>query len=439
MWAENAVFYQIHPLGLCGVPRQNDGQLSHRILALRDWAAHVERLGANAVCLLPVYESDGDGSDVRDFRKVDGRLGTNDDLRAVVEAFHARGIKVVLYAMFNCVGRNFWAFRDLREKRRDSPYKDWFYSLDFDGNTSYDDGLWYETWEYGDERLVRLDPSNPAYADELFDIVRFWIETFDIDGLFLGAAYRFTLDFLRRLHTFTDKLKPDFFLIGETPHGEYDHWVDSGLLHTCTNYESSLRLLSSLNGTNLFAIIHALNRQCGPNLSAPYRGMRLLSFVDKQDMSRVASVLMHREHLPLAYALLFGMPGIPCLYYGSEWGEKAYQNRANDWNLCPAFDAPQWNELTDYIAQLARVRRESPALCGGDFADVLTTFRQAIFQRRLDGERVLVAINADSEPYRAHCDYACGRATDMFTGRDVDFGGGLELPPYSAMFLRCER
>jgi len=132
------------------------------------------------------------------------------------------------------------------------------------------------------------------------------------------------------------------------------------------------------------------------------------------------------------------MPGIPCVYYGSEWGAEAEKQPGSDASLRPAFDAPEWNDLSEWIAKLARAHRGSRALCWGDFGDKLLTNRQTIFQRCCDGERVLVAVNADGESYWAHCDFGCGRAVDLLTGNTVDFGGGLELPPHSAMFLKCE-
>lgn len=437
MWAENAVFYQIFPLGLCGAPQQNDGNLVHRITALRDWAAHVERLGADAVYLSPVFESDEHGYDTRDYRTLDCRLGTNEDFKEVVRAFHEHGVRVVIDAVFNHVGRNFWAFRDVREKKWDSPYKDWF-CLNFDGNTAYNDGFWYEAWE-GCYNLVKLNLRNPAVADYLLDTVQYWVDEFDVDGLRLDVAYCLDLDFIRRLRAFADRVKPEFFLVGETLHGDYNRWVGDGLLHSCTNYECYKGLYSSFNSMNLFEIVHSLKRQFGPEPWTLYKGKHLLCFADNHDVSRIASILNEPKHLPLLYALMFGMPGIPCVYYGSEWGERAKKQSGSDWNLRPAFDAPQWNELTDWIAKLAKAHRESPALCQGDFTDKVLTNRQTIFQRRVDGERVLVAVNADSEPYRAHCDYGCGRAVDLLSGIEVDFGGGLELPPYSAMFLKCER
>ena len=437
MWAENAVFYQIFPLGLCGAPQQNDGQLVHRITALKDWAAHVERLGADAVYLSPVFESDEHGYDTRDYRTLDCRLGTNEDFKDVVRTFHKHGVRVVIDAVFNHVGRNFWAFRDVREKKWESPYKDWF-CLNFDGNTAYNDGFWYEAWE-GCYNLVKLNLRNPAVADYLIDTVQYWVDEFDVDGLRLDVAYCLDLDFIRRLRAFADRVKPEFFLVGETLHGDYNRWVGDGLLHSCTNYECYKGLYSSFNSMNLFEIVHSLKRQFGPEPWTLYKGKHLLCFADNHDVGRIASILTEPKHLPLLYALMFGMPGIPCVYYGSEWGEQAKKQSGSDWNLRPAFDAPQWNDLTDWIARLAKAHRESPALCHGDFTDKVLTNRQTIFQRRVDGERVLVAVNADSQPYRAHCDYGCGRAVDLLSGREVDFGGGLELPPYSAMFLKCER
>ena len=131
------------------------------------------------------------------------------------------------------------------------------------------------------------------------------------------------------------------------------------------------------------------------------------------------------------------MPGIPCLYYGSEWGAKGDKSHGDD-ELRPSFDKPEWNDLTDAIAAMAKAHKESEALCWGDFKDVVLTNKQAIFQRCSEHERVLVAVNADSEPYWAHFDAGCGRAVDLLTGEEHDFGGGSELPPYSVAFWKCE-
>ncbi len=437
MWAENSVFYQIYPLGFCGAPLENDGVTVNRISKIGDWAEHMEKLGVDALYLSPIFESDRHGYDTRDYRQVDCRLGTNQDFAQVCRTLHDHGIRVVLDGVFNHVGRGFWAFRDVQEKKWDSPYKDWFH-ISFDGNSNYNDGFWYEGWE-GHFELVKLNLRNPQVVDYLLDCVRFWTEEFDIDGLRLDVAYCLDKDFIKRLRAFTNGLKPEFFLVGETLHGDYNQWVNDEMLHSCTNYECYKGLYSSLNSMNLFEIVHSLKRQFGPDYWTLYKGKHLLCFCDNHDVTRAASILENPNHLPLLYGLVFGMPGIPCIYYGSEWGEKAVKQPGTDDNLRPCFEAPQWNELTDLIAAMAKAHRESEALCQGDFQDLVLTNRQTIFQRKTDNERVLVAINADSEPYTAHFNAGCGRAVDLITGKDHDFGGGSQLPPYSVAFWKCER
>ena len=143
---DESVFYQIYPLGLCGAPRENDGIPEHRLRRIFDWIPHIEKLGCGAVLFNPLFESDAHGYDTRDYRCVDTRLGTNDELRELCGALHLHGMRVVFDAVFNHVGRGFWAFKDVQEKRWDSPYRDWFH-ISFDGNSCYNDGFWYEGWE----------------------------------------------------------------------------------------------------------------------------------------------------------------------------------------------------------------------------------------------------------------------------------------------------
>ncbi len=435
MWAYESVFYQIYPLGFCGAPFENDGVLTPRIRKVIDWIPHIKNLGANAIYFSPVFESDTHGYNTRDFRKIDVRLGTNEDFADVCQALHKEGIKVVLDGVFNHVGRGFWAFQDVLEKRWDSPYKDWFH-ISFDGNSNYNDGLWYEGWE-GNYDLVKLNLCHPDVKQHIFDSIRSWVEKFDIDGLRLDVAYCLDENFVRELRAFCDSLKPDFFLVGEMLHGDYNRLMNDSMLHSATNYECYKGLFSSFNSMNMFEIIHSLLRQFGPENWTLYRGKHLLCFVDNHDVSRIASNLTNEQHLPLIYALCFGMPGIPCVYYGSEWGAKANKSEG-DPALRACFDAPVENDLTAWISKLAAAKKASNALNYGDFRSVVLTNRQCIFERKTDSERVLVAINADNVPYTAHFDAGCGTAVDLITGNTHDFGGGSELPPYSAFFWKCE-
>lgn len=431
MWAYESVFYQIYPLGFCGAPKQNDGEQKPRIRKAMEWTAHLTQLGFNAVYFSPLFESDSHGYDTRDYRKLDCRLGETQDFADVCTAYHKAGIRVVLDGVFNHVGRGFWAFQDVLKNREASAYKDWFH-INFSGNSNYNDGLWYEGWE-GHYELVKLNLRNEDVVRHIFDAIKGWVEQFDIDGLRLDVAYCLDKDFLHRLRAFCDTLKPDFFLVGEVLHGDYNQFVGEGLLHSVTNYECYKGLYSSFNSMNLFEITHSLLRQFGPENWTLYRGKHLLCFVDNHDVTRIASQLTDEKHLPLIYALLFAMPGIPCVYYGSEWGAKGEKSGGDD-SLRPCFEQPQTNALTKWIAALAKAHKECPALCFGDFKSILLQNKQVIFERSYEGQRVLVAINADGAPYSAHFNANAGRARDLITGETHDFGGGSELPAYSAAY-----
>lgn len=434
MWAYEGIFYQIYPIGFCGAPTANDGKTVSRILKLKDWSSYLESLGISSILLNPIFESDNHGYDTRDYKKIDCRLGTNEDFAEVCKDLHAHNVKIVLDGVFNHVGRGFWAFKDVQEKKWDSPYKDWF-CINFDGNSCYNDGFWYEGWE-GHFELVKLNLANSAVVDYLLECVKGWIDEFDIDGLRLDVAYCLDRNFMKRLRSFCQELKPDFALIGEVLFGDYNQIVNDEMLHSCTNYECYKGIYSSFNSMNMFEIAHSLNRQYGPEQWCIYRGKHLMSFVDNHDVTRIASILTNKNHLPLTYGLLLGMPGVPCIYYGSEWGEEGVKAPNNDYALRPCFEEPKPNELTEEIKKMIHVRTGSNALCHGSYRNVVLTNHQLIFERRTDDERMLVAINASDAPFTAHNGELGGTMTELLTGNEIQMSGQLEMPPYSVQYLK---
>ena len=443
MWAYESVFYQIYPLGFCGCARVNDGASTPEpapLLKAIDWADYLQNLGIGAVLFNPLFESDCHGYDTRDFKHVDSRLGSNADFALVSRALHDRGIRVVLDAVFNHVGRGFWAFKDVQQRRWDSPYKDWF-NISFDGDSCYGDGFWYEGWE-GHFELVKLNLRNPQVVDYLLECVRGWVDDFDIDGLRLDVAYMLDRDFLHRLRDFCNQLKSDFVLIGETLHGDYNQLVNDGMLHSCTNYECYKGLYSSFNSQNMFEIAHSLHRQFGGDPWCIYRGKHLLSFADNHDVSRLASILTDHACLRPAYGVLFGMPGIPCLYYGSEWGAEGDKAAGDDWLLRPAFDAPRPNELTSFVRTLASLRNGAAGdpvartLVYGSYRNVVIQNKQLLFAREHEDARVLVAVNAVNESYAFYADDLRGRFVDLLGGSNcLELEGSFEIEPYGVHYL----
>ena len=431
-WYDDAVFYHIYPLGLCGCAHENDGQpVPGAFKKLDAWAEHAAKLGCTAIYIGPLFESGSHGYDTIDYRLVDRRLGTNEEFKEFVAACHERGQKVIVDGVFNHVGRDFFAFQELKEHRENARYRDWFCDVNFWGNNEYNDGFSYGNWG-GFNLLVKLNQRNPEVQNYHFDTIRFWVDKFDIDGIRLDAADVLDFDFMKGLRRLANEVKPEFWLMGEVIHGDYSRWVNGQTLHSVTNYALHKALYSGHNDHNYFEIAHTVKYL--QNMG----DLDLYNFVDNHDVTRVASILSNEKHLPLIYAMCFGMPGIPCVYYGSEWGTRA-DKREGDPALRPCFEQPEWNELSEFISKLAEAKKNSEALNYGSFRSVLLTNRQCIFERASGHERVMVAINADGAPFTAHFDAGCGMATDLITGQPHDFGGGSELPPYSAAFWKMER
>ena len=269
-------------------------------------------------------------------------------------------------------------------------------------------------------------------TDYLFSCIRGWIEEFGIDGLRLDVAYCLSPNFMRKLRAFCNSVKPDFFLLGEILFGDYKCIVNPEMLHSCTNYECYKGLYSSFNDLNLFEINYALNRQFGKENHAIYKGEHLLGFTDNHDVTRVANILKEKRHLPLIYCLLFGMPSIPCIYYGSEWGILGEKGQGSDDELRPELAAPEWNELTDAIASFAEIHRNHKALTHGDYKSIVLTNRQLIFQREFEGERIWIGMNAEDKEYYAHFNAGdAGEATDLLSGEHISLNEGYQIPPFS--------
>ena len=433
MWAYESTFYQIYPLGFCGAPFPNNDVKSNRLTLINNFIPHLKYIGINALILNPLFESDNHGYDTRDFKNVDLRLGTNSDLKNLICNLHKSNIRVLLDGVFNHVGRGFIFFQDVLQNREASPYKDWFY-INFSGNNFYNDNLSYEGWE-GHFELVRLNLQNPKVSDYLIDVVNFWINEFNIDGLRLDVSYCLDHAFLSRLRHETSIIKDDFFLLGEILNGDYKTIMNDNMCHSATNYECYKGLYSSMNSYNLFEIVHSLKRQFGPESWTLYNGMHLLSFVDNHDVTRISSILNNKNHLKLIYSLMFFMPGIPCIYYGSEWGITGNKTDG-DVALRPAIIEPITNDLSEYIKVLTSIRQSCNVLAYGDFSDLLLTNKQCILQRSLCDDRILLALNIDDVSFHAFFNTSILHAHDLINNLDIDFDNGIDIPAYTAMMLQ---
>ena len=427
-WYDEAVFYHIYPLGLTGAPKENSyGEPVHRLNNLLPWIGHIKEIGCNALYVGPLFESVGHGYETTDYKKLDTRLGTNEDLTNFVAECHKQGIRVILDGVFNHTGRDFFAFQDIKQNRENSQYKDWYCDVNFWGNNSYNDGFSYANWG-GYDLLVKLNQKNPAVKDYICDVIRFWVSEFDIDGIRLDAADVMDFEYMKALRNVANEVKPDFWLMGEVIHGDYSRWANDGTLHSVTNYMLHKALYSAHNDHNYFEVAHTIkyvNDMVGNNL-------KLYTFVDNHDVERIYTKLNNKAHFEPVYVMLYTLPGIPSLYYGSEFGIEGRKDRYSDDSLRPALnyddykDAVQTNPCTKLIATLGKLRQNVKALCYGEYKQLELQNTHFAYARILDGKSVITTVNNGDNEVHMNVE-AMAQSSEYvgaLTGRSVSVNNG---------------
>lgn len=501
-WWRRSTVYHIYPLGYCGAPRDNDFAAAPepRLKEISRRLDSIHEMGFSALYLGPVFESTSHGYDTADYERVDRRLGTNTDLRALVDRAHAVGMRVILDGVLNHVGRDFWAFADLRRHARSSRHATWFRDVDFESDNRFADGFSYRGWE-GMDSLVTLNHDEPAVVEYLLHAVEGMIAKYDIDGLRLDVAYLLPRFFLEALRRTVDMEKAEFLLLGEVIHGDYASYLDNDLLDSVTNYQGYKALWSSHNDGNYFELAHTFERlisrggkhagragnaradegrgdEAPTTHPAPAAGRgtggcaSLCTFVDNHDVDRIASKLSEPGHLFPIHALLFTLPGVPAVYYGSEWAH-AGRKSAGDEVLRPTMEevehraglptsAPACTgsegangsghrlclgrQLRGFIRELASVRAKSEALQRGGFRVAHLSSTQLGFLREIDDVRVLVLVNAERADVRLSSlpSDLVRRGRCLFSDSSVDLAtevnsGGVAIPAFGTRIVELDR
>jgi len=389
------MIYHIYPLGMCGAPHKSEGQpMNMRLEQIQEFKQYLIDMGITAVYYGPVFQSESHGYDTIDYYNIDRRLGNNETFAVISKSFEASGIRTIVDGVFNHVSREFFAFQNVLKNGASSEYSSWFY-LDFNKRSPKGDPFSYECWE-GHFNLVKLNLKNMNVREHLFGAVRQWIMDYNIAGIRLDVAYALDKEFMKDLRKVCKDIRPDFWLMGEVIHGDYRQLLGGEMLDSVTNYESYKGLFSSHNDKNYFEIAYSLNRQFSKY--GLYRNFLLYNFVDNHDVSRAASILKDKTHLYPLYVLLMTIPGIPSIYYGSELGIEG-DKKNGDQALRQALQystvkkLAEKNELLNHIKKLSKIRRDSNALCFGEYEQIYVNNEQFVFARKMDDEYILVMVN----------------------------------------------
>ncbi len=434
-WYEDAIVYHMYALSLTGMPFMNDYSVLNRQCGeIEKWIPHIKGMGFNTVLFSPVFKSRSHGYDVTDYFEIDNRLGTNEDFRALVKKLHENGIRVMLDCVFNHCGRDFSAFRELQNNNRN--YSDWFLNVNFGNQSPLGDPFTYDTWA-GYYELPKFNLKNAETKDYLLSAAKFWIEYFEIDGMRLDAADVLDFDFMAELRRTAEKLNPEIWLMGEVVHGDYSKWVNADVLHSVTNYALYKSLFSSHNDNNLFELAHCLKT------AVPNHGLPLYTFLDNHDQNRIASNVSHPAYLNTLYTLLYTVPGIPSVYYGSEWGIQGVKESGSDQELRPFIDIEKRSAyetwLTGHISKLAQIRQREKALRYGSYRQIYLEYQcPFVFERSYENENLFVAVNiTDTDKIISlnHC--GSGKFFDLLSEERLYDSGHINMKPYSARILKC--
>lgn len=429
-WYDSAVFYHIHSLSLCGCEHESIETDGYQFDKLTKWAVHAKKMGCNAIYIGPVFKAEMQGHGITDYYRIDKRLGKNEDFKKWVAVCHEMGIRVVVDAVFNHVGRGFFAFQHLRNHGSRSPYKEWFSNVNFSGDNEYGDGFRYEKWG-GYMRLVKLNILSPWLHDYHFDAVRHWIHEFDIDGIRVDAVGETDYDFIKELRKTAEKIKPAFWIAGELPDHEYARWVNDRMFHSAPNNQLQSALISAHNNGNYPLIAHLLR---GVDELCPYT--KLYIFADNHDVSHIYEKLNHMEHRKLIALLMYTVYGTPSLYCGSEFSgqhqktdEEEQKRPLELWDYKNAYTQ---DEITHLHCLLGRAKQQFAELSFGSYQQLYVAQKQFAYGRVLRKTAVITALNMDDEAAQLEIPlpFPVRKAVDMLKASinwEEGAGKGLEF------------
>lgn len=492
-WVRDAAFYQIFPDRFAAsdrvrkpgaiepwdTPPTTHGFKGGDLLGIAEHLDYLEDLGVNAIYMTPIFQSASNHRyHTYDYFKVDPLLGGDAALRELLDRAHERGMRVVLDGVFNHTGRGFWPFHHILEAGAASPYRDWFH-LDpdvlaghrlltpyppLDAPTGF--SLGYKAW-WGLPALPKINTNHLDAREYLLSVAEHWLR-FGIDGWRLDVPQEikdpaFWAEFRHRCRA----IRPDAYLVGEIWEVA-PGWVGDHCFDALMDYPLGEAILGFVGGPSLdFGVVnshHEYRKHLRP-LDGPGFATRLaqllgvydpdvvavqLNLIGSHDAPRALTVL-GGDHAALRMATLLQctLPGAPSIYYGDEIGLSGGNDPANRGSF--PWDEAHWEgDLRAFVRSLLRLRAAEPALRHGSTTVIAADGSGLVFERRLDGRALVVAVNPGTDAIVLDATLA-GVAHGRLDVVDVDgapvetAGGSVEVtdgtarlavPPRTGLVLR---
>ena len=395
-WAANKVAYQIFPSRYAAsqpvdkelwykAPITFTDNLHGDIRGIIDHLDYIRDLGIDVIYLTPIFKSDSCHKyDTIDYYQIDPSFGTAEDLRELVQKAHQYGIKVVLDAVFNHTGRDFFAFKDILENKEKSKYLDWYFIDKFPLDNESGQAPNFKCFGYY-SGMPKLNLKNPEVEKYVTDVACYWLKECDIDGWRMDVGDEISHYFWKHFRRAVKAVKKDALIIGEIWHYAGD-FLEGDEWDTVMNYPFYLNLIDLLADEkigvsrfiqNLGYMKGRLNKKCYP---------LMWNLIDSHDTARFLHLCNNKQKQHLAAAFQLLMPGMPMIYYGDELAMPGANDpdcrRGMYWD-----EEYRDNGMLEWYKRLIQVRRTHACIVEGELAETIT--------RDEDGTIVLIRKNTE--------------------------------------------
>ena len=428
-WAANKVVYQIFPSRFATTqpvdkelwykaPITPMDDLHGNLRGIIEHLDYIKDLGIDVVYLTPIFKSNSCHKyDTIDYYQVDPSFGTTEDLNELVQKSHERGMKVVLDAVYNHTGREFFAFQDILEKGEKSKYLDWYFIDELPPRGEWGEIPNFKCFGYYGG-MPKLNLKNPEVEKYITDVACYWIKECDIDGWRLDVGDEISHFFWKRFRRAIKAVKKDMLIIGEIWHYAGD-FLEGDEWDTVMNYPFYLNLIDLLADEkisvsqfvqNLGYLKGRLHKKCYP---------LMWNLIDSHDTARFLHLCKDnkkKQHLAAAFQLL--LPGMPMIYYGDEYAMPGANDpdcrRGMYWD-----EEYQDKEMFEWYKRLLQVRKAHTCIVEGELAEAITRDEdETIVLIRKNGEETIALIFNCSDHTKEFKEYA--QKQDLLTEKVFD-------------------
>lgn len=416
-WVQDAIFYQIFPDRFANGDPANDpinvqpwgakptlkGFQGGDLKGILDHFDYLLELGVNALYLNPIFQATSNHRyNTSDYYQIDTKLGTRSDFKSLLDRAHQSNVRIVLDGVFNHCGRGFFAFQDLLENERHSPYLDWFHVRRFPLEAYGDDEVEnYDAW-WDIKSLPEFNTDNPQVRRYILDVAKYWIDE-GIDGWRLDVPNEIDDDlFWREFREVVKSSNPEAYLVGEIWEAK-PRWVDEGHFDGLMNYPLRDLLIDLIVKGEITATDFASGVEDLLNIYPKEHYFSQLLTLGSHDTKRLKTVCKGDVNsMRLMNIIQFCLPGAPHIYYGDEIGLEG--GKDPDCRAAFPWDEKEWDkEHLGFIRKLIDIRTRLPQLRRGDFKRIKEDEKEGLisFSRQMESQAALIIINATKTPSRA--------------------------------------